>query len=181
MRFEKIEFEVDEKIVVSVHRHWLTLFTSLFSLWTFALVPLVSWLILLTFEKSYDTFLVIDFSSYGTHFTYFYCLWLLWVSMAVAYVLMNHYLDTWTITNRRVIVIDQQGFFRRHIGSFRLERLQDVNVEINGLVATLLDYGTLEAETAGHGEGEFRAHFLPHPRELKAAILSATDPTTNIK
>jgi hypothetical protein len=50
-----------------------------------------------------------------------------------------------------------------------------MNVEINGIIATLLDYGTVNAETAGHGDEEFRAEGMGNPRELKAVILRVAD------
>ena len=87
----------------------------------------------------------------------------------------NYYLDVWTITNKRLIAIDQHGLFHRETASFRLERLQDMNVEINGIIATFLDYGILEAQTAGGDDDKFRATGLPHPRELKSLILEASD------
>src|SRR5690606_4537603 len=85
------------------------------------------------------------------------------------------YLDLWTITNLRLIAIDQRGLFRRSVSSFRYERLQDINVEINGLIPTFLDFGTLEAQTAGHGESDFLFAGAPHPREIKAKILEAAN------
>jgi hypothetical protein len=80
----------------------------------------------------------------------------------------------WTITDRRIIAVDQRGFFRRFIASFRYERLQDINVEINGFIETMLDFGDIHAQTAGH-DVTFRIGDVPDPRGVKALILQATD------
>jgi len=73
---------------------------------------------------------------------------------------------------------NQTGFWRRSISSFRLERLQEVNIEIDGLLSTLLDFGTLRAETAGHGDEDIHMNNLPDPKGLKALIMDAAEART---
>lgn len=103
--------------------------------------------------------------------------WLILSWMGFFSVWTNYYLDVWTITNKRLIAVDQRGLFNRSTGSFRLERLQDINVTIQGIIPTFLDYGNLEAETASNDK-EFVARAIPKPQELKALILSAADAIT---
>src|SRR5690606_39334527 len=107
---------------------------------------------------------------YFAHALFLYSFWLLINWMMLASIWTDHYLDVWVITSRRVININQAGFFRRQIGSYRLEQLQDLNVEINGIIETLLDFGTIHAETASGSLEEFKPRHLPHPRELKSLI-----------
>lgn len=95
--------------------------------------------------------------------------------MTLAYIWTDQYLDVWVITDRRIVAIDQKRLFVRNIGSFRLERLQDMNIEIPGFLATMFDYGNIEAQTASGSEEEFSARYLPKPREIKAVILEAAD------
>lgn len=170
MEQETLQLEAGETVIAVIHRHWLILFTQLFGLAVFALTPFLGWLIAVTASASLPT-LTVNFTDFTTHFIFFYSCWLLYTLMAVAHTLANHYLDVWTLTNRRIIAVDQQGFFKRHLGSFRLDKVQDINVQITGIVATLLDYGSLEVETAAGTTGEFRAYNLPHPRQLKNLIL----------
>lgn len=170
MEQETLQLEAGETVIAVIHRHWLILFTQLFGLAVFALTPFLGWLIAVTASTSLPT-LTVNFTDFTTHFIFFYSCWLLYTLMAVAHTLANHYLDVWTLTNRRIIAVDQQGFFKRHLGSFRLDKVQDINVQITGIVATLLDYGSLEVETAAGTTGEFRAYSLPHPRQLKNLIL----------
>jgi hypothetical protein len=174
MSLHVLQLEADETIITIVHRHWLTLFTKLFGITMFALTPLFAWAALLATQRALeDTSL--HLYAYSIHFTFLYSTWLLFATMAVAFAVSNHYLDVWALTNKRIITIDQQGFFRRNIGSFRLDKLQDINIEIHGFIATLLDYGTVEAETASESSGEFRAYNLPNPRGIKELILKAAD------
>jgi uncharacterized membrane protein YdbT with pleckstrin-like domain len=177
MTFETIALEQDEVVLTVVRRHWLTLFMKIFSLGIFALLPPGAWILILI-TQNYAPTVPVDFTQFNAQFVFIYLTWLLFMWMSLASVLLNHYLDVWVVTTRRIITVDQRGFFRRQSGSFRLEKLQDINVEIHGLIATLFDYGTIEAETASGSDGEFRVHQLPHPRELKALILHAADSLT---
>jgi hypothetical protein len=84
--------------------------------------------------------------------------------MILASLWTDYYLDIWCITNKRIIKVDQVALFRRKTGSFRLERMQDVNVEVN-----------VHVQTASADVEEFKASFLPKPQEVKSVILAACD------
>ena len=64
----------------------------------------------------------------------------------------------------------QKGLFYRDISTCRLNRIQDVTVEVRGLIPSLLDFGTITVQTAGE-EDNFIIHGMPHPYEIKRAIL----------
>jgi hypothetical protein len=98
------------------------------------------------------------------------------LTFIVGYMIWTHYyLDLWIVTDRRLIVIDQVHFFNRTISSFRLERLQDMTVSIEGILHTFLNFGTIRAQTAGAGETAFVMKGLPEPREVLSIIQKATD------
>ena len=171
MKVEKINLEADERIIIEVRKHWFVLATQLIGILMGALLPPA-----LYFGLSNNTTLPIaSFTLHTGIIVALYSAWLLIAWMALFNIWTNYYLDVWTVTNRRLIAVDQRGFFFRNTASFRLERLQDISVSINGLLATLLDFGSLEIQTAGE-EGNFKIQGLPKPGELKALILSAADP-----
>ena len=87
------------------------------------------------------------------------------------------YLDSWTITNKRIIDIDQRGFFNRQVSSFRIERIQDVTTDINGIIATFLNFGDIHVQTAGDDQ-EFIIHGVPNPKAIKQNILKEVDRVT---
>ena len=101
--------------------------------------------------------------------------WSLLVLMLGFMAWTHYYLDLWIITDRRIITIDQVHFFNRKVSSFRLERLQDIKVSINGIIPTFLNFGTLRAQTASALESNFMSSGLPDPREIQATIQRATD------
>ncbi len=172
MLYEKIKLEDDEKVLKRVRKHWFILFGELFGAVLAAILPPV--FVLLAFGLPGDLTIQMH-PSPGTFLLFGYITWLLLIWMVAWSMWTNYYLDIWTLTNKRLISVDQRGLFHRTTGSFRLERLQDLNVDVNGILATLLHFGTIEAQTAGGSEEEFRMSGLPHPRELKAEILRAAD------
>ena len=171
MLVDKIKLETDENIIKQTRRHWFVLASKLAVFAVAAVAPAIVMILINFLLPDY----AIGIFVYGTLISFGYSLWLLLLWIGMFNVWTNYYLDLLIITDRRVIVIDQKGFFSRYVASFRLERMQDINIEINGLIATLLDYGTLDVETAGHGDAEFRVTGMPDPRALKAAILRASD------
>lgn len=173
MHTEKIQLDDDEVILIQVRKHWFILGTQMLGTILISILPIIVYYgvtritsIDTSFLNPYTTVLIALFSA-----------WLLVMWMTLFSIWTNYYLDIWTITNKRLISVDQQGLFNRNTGSFRLERLQDINVSIYGMVATFLDYGNLHAETASE-DREFVARNIPHPQELKALILSAADNIT---
>jgi hypothetical protein len=79
------------------------------------------------------------------------------------------------VTDRRIILVDQVHFFSRNVSVFRLERMQDIEFKITGIIPTLLNFGTLKAQTAGAHENNFNSTGLPDPRGLQATIQKAMD------
>jgi uncharacterized membrane protein YdbT with pleckstrin-like domain len=174
MLLEKIQLEPGESVLTQTRRHWFIITMQIVSLTIIGLIPFGLWLVLSLTIANAPT-VTVDLVAYQAEFWFVTCVWLLAVWVAIFSAWTNYYLDVLTVTDRRAILINQKGLFWRNVTSFRLERLQDMNVDINGLLATLLDYGTLHVETAGHANEEFRAEHLPKPRELKALILRAAD------
>lgn len=180
MLFEKIQLEPDEKIVTIEHKHWFVIFSQAVSIAVTTVAPLLAWVLIGTLATQNTTTIQIDLSEYTSYFIYFYSIWLLINWMMLAHMWTTHHLDIWVVTNRRIIRIDQISLFRRQVGSFRLEKLQDVHIEVNGLIATFLDYGTVEAQTAsGSHDDDFKTTYMPRPGVLKSIILTAADERMN--
>jgi len=173
MLTEKIQLEEDEHILIQVRKHWFVLTVQMLAVVIIALFPLFAFGIF-TQMPFIET---LPFKINTPFLLSLYSGWLILSWMALFSVWTNYYLDVWTITSKRLISVDQLGLFFRNTGSFRLERLQDINVSIRGILPTFLDYGELKAQTASE-DREFVARNIPKPQELKALILRATDATT---
>lgn len=59
------------------------------------------------------------------------------------------YWNAFVITTRRVIDIDQIGFFKRTVSEAPYERVQDVSFTVEGVLGTMLKYGAIVIQTAG--------------------------------
>jgi len=153
----------DEQIVLFLRRHWFILFVHLVSVFM-AVLGLVLIYIFLNLstenlaQSEYFNLLLLG-ESFGTIFIWnlFFILWL------------DYYLDTWIVTNERIININQKGFFCRNISELKLTKIQDVTSEIAGVIPTLLDYGNIHVQTAGEKE-RFVFYQIPNPNKVKNVI-----------
>ncbi len=167
---EKIQLESDETILIYVRKHWFLITLQILSVVIGAFLPLIA----LFFISLSPVGAYIPQGDYGPVIMVIYTGWLILAWMTLFSIWTNYYLDVWTVTNKRLITVDQRGLFHRDTGSFRLERLQDINVSIRGILATFMKFGDLQAETASD-DRDFVARGIPNPQELKALILEAAD------
>ena len=171
MNTELVKLEADENILKVVRKHWFILFSHTIGLVFMSLIPVF----FVAFWSISDTASQLLLSAYidGAVISFFMGAWFLIVLVAVLGVWTDYYLDMWIITNKRIISIDQQGFFRRSVSSFRFERLQDITVDIKGFIETMLDFGRMTADTAG--SEPFIIRGIPNPRAVKGLILEYAD------
>lgn len=81
----------------------------------------------------------------------------------------DYYLDIWIITNKRLIDIEQKGLFNRHVSEMNVDNIQNVTIQIEGIIPTLLKFGNLLVETAG--EGQFKIKDAPNLYQAKDLLL----------
>ncbi len=173
MLFEKIELEVDEEILKVVRKHWFVLFIELFGVGVTLLLPYIA-LALTPFLPMPPAVLELLWSEPAL-LLFVLALWSL-LALFLAFSIWTHFsLDLWSITDLRIILVDQIHFFNRNVSIFRLERLQDIEYYIKGILPTLLNFGTIRAQTASAFESNFKTTGLPDPRGLQATIQQAMD------
>ena len=61
----------------------------------------------------------------------------------------NHFLDVLVVTNLHIIDIEQIGLWHREISITQLQKIQDISSKTEGLIASILQYGDLEIQSAG--------------------------------
>lgn len=174
MLFEKLQLEPDEKILKVVRKHWLVIVSELIGILLTAFIPLVLFGVFQSGTSALNVSLP-EIEHSGSIMAFATAVWLLFSTIAGFTIWTHYYLDLWIITDRRIIAVDQINFFNRNVAIFRLERLQDIEFSIKGLVQTFFNFGTLSAQTAGHNEANFRSTSLPHPDELQNLIQKAMD------
>lgn len=174
MLFEKIQLEKSELILKIVRRHWFIIFSELFGVLIASLLPFALLASLAFLPEDFQFFSLGEMLTFQM-VTFGISAWLLFTFMVGFMLWTNYYLDTWIVTDRRIIYIDQQSFFNRNVSMFRLERLQDIEIRTNGIIQHVLNFGTISAQTAGSIENNFISTGLPDPRGLQAIIQRAMD------
>lgn len=167
----EIELEPGEKLIRATRKHWfvltLTLLPLAFIAWIPSLiVPLLTYLTHVSPGLSALTSL-----AHSPYVRMLYGLWLLMLWVLAFNTITRYYLNEWIITSTRIIEIHQFGFFSREISSLLLIKIQDVNVNVDGVFGTLLSYGELEVQSAGTAE-HFIMDDIPDPNGLRDIIMS---------
>lgn len=164
-----LTLEANEKILYVARKHWFLFATETFFLSLFALLPVLVFFIP---EALFDEMLgVVDIREHIIYLvTFFWSLWLMLLWTLFALFWTNFYLDVWIVTNFRIIDVDQVGLFNRTVSAFRFDHIQDASVKVSGLLATIIDFGTVEIRTAS--EESFKFKGVAHPNQLKEKILS---------
>ncbi len=168
-----VEITPDETILRIVHRHFFSFVDDALSIVFFFLLPIIFAVVMLYFIPS-DTLAnifpenptigVIYLSLTGILFAWLYAWWR-WT---------DHFLNVIVISNERIYEVKQRGFFRREVGSFGLDRIQNITTTQKGIIATALNFGDLYIETAGENEN-LNMLTIPNPSELKQFINELQD------
>lgn len=158
-----IPFDENEKIEYELRRHWFSILNYGLVVFIVAIAPLFAATFLVrTFEILMTTQLLVLS-------LFIWSLWLVgaWVVFFIEWT--DFYLDIWIVTNKRIIDIDQMGLFKREIATVRIENIQDVKIEVSGIIATFLKLGDIHLQTAGE-QREFALDAAHKPEEAKQVI-----------
>ncbi len=98
------------------------------------------------------------------------CLLLIWKMVFI--MISGYHLDCWMITNQRTIHTELHGLFNRYVSSIYHHRIQDVSVDVKGVLSTYLNYGNLQIQTAGKFR-EFLFKSIPEPYKTKDILMHA--------
>lgn len=158
--------QTNEKIILIARRHWIVILSGIITFVIFIFGGVIG----LTFVRNLMSS-HLELARYSNliwlGFLFFFHLLLILIFKF----LIDYYLDAWIITTERIIDIDQKGFFHREVSEFRISKVQDVTVEVNGILATFLDYGDVKVETAGESSTNFIFYQIPNPNKAKEIIL----------
>lgn len=162
-----IELSKDEHVVYEIRRHWYVLLVESFFLAVLALIP---WVVFFGLDVSGFSFS----GSEGPLFFFVSVSWLFFIWIAFMIVWTNYYLDVWIVTSKRILDIEQHGLFSRDMSEFRLDRIQDVTIEVKGILPTLLHFGDIHVQTAGEAR-EFIIRGIPRPYRVRDVIIKEHD------
>jgi membrane protein YdbS with pleckstrin-like domain len=159
-----ITLQKDEKIQMIVRKHWFVFFADIISMIFVLLVP-IGLAMVLYYLHTYITLS----GNILALFTVVTSLLMLFVWLTIFVIWTDYYLDILILTNKHIIDVEQKGLFSRELSSFRIDKMQDVTSEVNGIIPTFLKFGTIHIQTAGE-DREFIVHGVPKPYDLRHAI-----------
>jgi len=153
----------NERIIEIIHRHWFDILSRFVFILFFSFLLLGGFVILFflypdflsTSQKQFFLFL---------ENTFFIFIWLFgfltWI---------DYYFDTWIVTNERIVNIEQRGLFDRHVSELHFRNIQDVTTSVDGIIATILNFGDVSIQTAAEQE-RFLFRMVPDPYKIKDII-----------
>ena len=164
-----IDIESNENIIEEIRKHWWALWEELAILGFVFFIPVFVYAVFLGFPiidsiPGEQSFLFVALFSAWT-----LCIWITGFMIWTEY-----YLDIWLITDQKLVSVDQAGIFSRRISTVQLNKVQDVTVEVHGIVATFLRYGDVKIQTAGE-EREFVIHKVADPSHVETVINRAIE------
>lgn len=148
-----------EEVIILQRRHWFVLLMWLL-LPILSLVPLslMAWGVvrLLDISGPFQALIWLGFMSPAL-------VWIVWL-------ILDWENDHYIVTNKRVLHIERVYFLFESRDEARLDRVQDVTVEMPNIIANLLYYGNVIIETAGT-EGRIVFKAIAKPRKVQRRIF----------
>ncbi|MEK7582685.1 MAG: PH domain-containing protein [Patescibacteria group bacterium] len=150
-----------ENVKLLLYRHWFILVEKLIAFLFFASLPGILYIVVGSYLEGLGL---------TELFWFLVSIYVLVWWYGLFYTITMYLLDTWIVTDHRIIDSEQQGFFRRTVSELNLLKIQDITVRIRGPIPTFFDFGELIIQTAGTQE---RFHFkqIPNPRAVKDTIM----------
>ncbi len=154
----------DEHMILFLRRHWFALLSIVTAFILLIGIPLA---LVMYFKE-----IVVDWlinPVIGPLFLILASMYVLSIWLFAFLEFTDYYLDTWIITNERIISIEQEGLFNRTASELDLAAVQDTTAEIRGILQTVFTYGQVYVQTAGE-KGRFHFKNIDNPERVKELV-----------
>ena len=152
-----------EKTILVTRKHRIILFSKMSFLGFFVLLPFIIYSLISSFSW---------YSIISSVYWFFVSIWFLLLWNLAFYSIMLYFLNIVIVTNQRVIENKQNGFFDYRANEMELSKIQDISIKISGSLATFLDFGDIEIQSAG-AKAKFYFDIIPHPEKIREIINEA--------
>jgi hypothetical protein len=165
--YKVLHLDIGENVIIEVRKHWIVFIEQIIA-FIFAVLSLPIFYLIFT---KYLTFISSFIYKNITMFLFFYIVWILifWIALFLRWT--KYFLDVWYVTEKRIIDVEQKRIFHREISNLRFDKIQDVSVEINGFLATFLNYGDIRVQTAAENSQSFFMSNVTDPENVKRIIF----------
>lgn len=102
---------------------------------------------------------------------------LVWLGVGLLWMIYLWYewfFDICVITDRRLVDIDQEGFFHQRFSEAGLEKIEDVTYEVRGVLQTLFNFGNVVVYTSGSEQG-FTFEHVANPQAVRERLMALLD------
>jgi hypothetical protein len=164
-----LHLDNNETIILEVRKHWFVFLWNIVVFKLCVILPLILYFVLYAYVPASAQLL---FKVYAAHFIFVYSVWLLLVWVAFAIQWTNYYLDVWYVTQKRIIDVEQKGIFHREISNLRFDKIQDISIEVTGFIATMLNFGDIQVQTAAEDSSDFLMKSARNPERVRKVIFS---------
>lgn len=158
-----------EQIIFVLRRHWITFIPIALLFITLALAPFALYLMIGNLFPDLLTNEILKPITLLFASVYFLSLYLFFYAQFI-----DFYLDIWTVTNDRIIDIEQHGLFHRVITELDLFQIQDVTAHVKGVIPTLFGYGNLVIKTAST-TSTIIFYNIPNPNRVREQLIRLAD------
>lgn len=169
MLFTKLNLDPGETVILEVRRHWIVFLGPMIFFSLSAVLPIVLYALVLAFAPE----AIASFAlTYSALLVFIYSIWLLilWTGFFIRWT--NYYLDVWYITEKRIIDVNQKRVFHREVSNLRFDKIQDISIEVKGIIATFLNFGDLKVQTAAEDSSDFFMDSAARPEEVRRVIFA---------
>jgi uncharacterized membrane protein YdbT with pleckstrin-like domain len=163
-----LHLDPNESILLEVRKHWFVFFSQGVFLVIATIIPPIAYEFFVNF---FPESITIDGNPTALA-SFFYTLWLLTLLMILFIQWTNYYLNVWYITEKRIIDVVQKGIFHREVSSIRFDKIQDITVDVNGVIATFLNFGDVDVQTASETGGNFTMRSAANPDAVRRIVFS---------
>lgn len=169
-RFPALNLSESEYVISAIQRHWIGL-----------VVPAILTIFSVTFIMSVAINYPLIASSLGFSSAAGYGLVLLIGGLLSLIFLIGGYIAIWVYTNNRFIVTNesvvedvQNSLFSRREQTVSLGDIRDVSFRQDGLLPTMLDYGTIRLSIEGD-EAVYRFQYVANPKNETTILNNALE------
>jgi hypothetical protein len=97
-------------------------------------------------------------------------IYLLFIWLLFFFSIIDYLLDIWVITDKRIIDVQQNGFFSRVISEQMVAKIQDISSDTHGFWPTVWKYGNLTVQTAAQ-TNKFYFEEISDPEEVRDLLI----------
>lgn len=173
-----IKLNPGEKIYLIKRRHRVVLMKEIFPQVLIFFLTIFGMVILFFISfPSWPEILVRYFPSLSNFNLKYILLFFLSIFLSILWIVIfltftNYYLDYWIITNQRTIHTELRSLFSRISSSVFHDKIQDITIDVHGILPTIFHFGNLHIQTAGEFR-EFVMRQISDPEIVKQVIFEA--------